>query len=166
MTAAQQDALRGLADIVAAPAVSMRPQTWTWAILAAIIAVLIALALWSWARRRAANRYRVQALAALKSLRADLSTATARSAALSQTAVLLKRTALAAYPRSDVASLSGDRWVQFLRQKAHRVPAEIATLLDDLEYRRSSAFDSISEHDVRATMDAAAQWIRKHHVSA
>ena len=62
----------------------------------------------------------VEALGALAQLRAAVSRSDRRSFVLTETAVLLKRTALAAYPRAQVASLSGQAWMDFLRQSLGR----------------------------------------------
>lgn len=86
--------------------VSMMPQTvaWLWLGLA-VLAGLTVLAWWIWRHWRA-GAYRRAALA-------DLALAGQDPAKL---AAILRRTALAAYPRAQVAGLHGARWLTFLDQ--------------------------------------------------
>ena len=86
------------------PPVPLWPQTagWIWLGLA-LAAVLFWLAR-RWHLRRRANAYRRAALTAL----AEAGDDPARLAAI------LRRTALAAYPRAEVAGLQGEAWLAFL----------------------------------------------------
>ncbi|MDA7963979.1 DUF4381 domain-containing protein [Ruegeria sp.] len=86
------------------PAVSMMPQTWGWAAPALLLVIALAYATWRWRRRYVANAYRRDALAALRAAGSD-------PVAI---AGILRRCALAAFPRMDVASLSGPDWLAFL----------------------------------------------------
>jgi hypothetical protein len=84
--------------------ISLWPQTegWIWFVI-----VLVASAGWlvrRWLLRRRTNAYR---RAALK----EIAAADNDSAALAE---ILRRTALAAFPRADVAALHGERWLDFL----------------------------------------------------
>ncbi|GAB4066823.1 DUF4381 domain-containing protein [Ancylobacter sonchi] len=101
--------LSRLADIVVPPPVAWWPPApgW-WMLLAALLAaglILLVAAVRRWRR----NAYRREALAALDRL--GPATDAAGIAAVS---AVLKRTALAAYPRDQVASLTGRAWVAFL----------------------------------------------------
>ena len=136
------DPLAGLADIVTPPPVSWLPQTWGWAVLGAVLLVLLAWMLWRWRKRREANRYRREALGELERI------------SLNEVPALLKRTALAAWPREQVAALSGAEWVAFLK-----VEGGLADLLNDAEYRSAS----LSNEEIKA---ATRRWIEEHHVSA
>lgn len=80
-----------------------------WWILGAAVLVTSTLVVWAAIRRYRLNAYR---RAALVELAAIGNTADAASAAA--VSVLLKRTALAAYPRAEVASLTGNTWLTFL----------------------------------------------------
>ncbi|MGV6848018.1 MAG: DUF4381 domain-containing protein [Marinibacterium sp.] len=86
------------------PAISMLPQTagWIWLALAVLLAGVWLINRWAAARRRQA--YRRAALHALVAAGDD-------AAAI---AAILRRTALAAYPRSEVAGLTGAAWLDFL----------------------------------------------------
>ena len=91
-------------------AIPMTPQTPGWIALAAVILVIgLVLVRWGVNRHRA-NAYRRAALHELEEARDDPSTV----------AAILRRTAIAAYPREKVASLSGAQWLAFLDRTASR----------------------------------------------
>jgi hypothetical protein len=87
--------------------VAMTPQTPGWIVLGL---AMLGLFLWTaiaLLRHYRSNAYRRAALAELQHLSRD-------GEQPAQIAVLLRRTALAAYPRDQVASLHGDAWLRFL----------------------------------------------------
>ncbi|GHB32654.1 DUF4381 domain-containing protein [Salinicola rhizosphaerae] len=85
------------------------PQTWGWWVAGGI--VLLWLAGWGWHRYRRwrANRYRREALTALNRRLAS-------GEGVVALAEVLRRTALAAFPRTQVASLRGEAWGHFLNR--------------------------------------------------
>jgi Domain of unknown function (DUF4381) len=161
-------ALEKLADIVTPPAVSFVPQTWGWVALAALVLVLAIGGLLHWHRRRQANRYRGEALAELARLERTIAQGTNPGEALAAIPPLLKRVALAAWPRWRVASLAQTRWVDFLGATGGEstLPAPLAKLLNDIEYRSAKELAAISADDVRACVEVAKHWIEAHRVSA
>jgi len=134
--------------------VAWLPQTpgW-WIVLGWLLAVLLLLA-WQFAKRRQRNRYRRDALTELRSIAAQTELGPGESA--QRIAVLLKRTALAAYPRKDVAALYGRDWAQFLKESAGNDPqiAEAADLLAAAAYR--------PDVDGSVLARPARRWIRLH----
>ena len=164
--AAAQQALEGLADIVVPAPVSWMPQTVGWAVLAAALAVAVLVGLWRWRQHALRNRYRAEALAELRRIEALAGDPSRRAVALGLVAVLMKRTALAAYPRTDVARLSGSEWVDFLRHRGPCVSQEAVTLLDDLEYCNKHHLAEMTDSEVGAIVTAARSWIRGHRVPA
>lgn len=162
---ATQDTLRQLADLAVPPPIGWVPQTWGWAMLAGVVIMLAGWLAWRGMKRRAANRYRREALQMLDRLEAGLTDDEQRAAAVLAMAELLKRVALAAWPRAEVATLSGHAWIQFLREHdgASRLPDEFATLLDDLEYRAPTPFQNMDES--RRWAGAVRKWIEGHRVS-
>lgn len=161
-------ALENLADIAIPPPVSWMPQTWGWALLALVAAALLILAVWRWHRRRVANRYRREALADLARIEQALGDVAGRAQALEAMPELLKRVALAAWPRDAVASLSGADWLAFLRKHggAQSFPGQAAKLLDDLEYHSMKTRTSVSESDALMFAASVRRWIEGHVVSA
>jgi hypothetical protein len=160
LDASTRAALQKLADIALPPPVSWWPQTWGWA---GLLGLLLILAAWLTARgvkRYRANRYRRDALAELDRLERMLSDDDLGLAL----PALLKRVALAAWPRAEVAALSGADWVAFLR--AHGGMAgfspDAARLLDDLEYRPKL----LGVDQTHVVAKAVRAWIEGHVVSA
>lgn len=151
-------ALRSLADIVTPPPVSWMPQTWGWVLLAVLAWSLIMLLAWRWLKRWRKNRYRREALRLLRNLDRDQ--------LCDGVPELLKRVALAAWPREHVAHLSGKEWVEFLAAAApgNKVGQQLAALLAEDEYKsgRNPAPPPKLAGDLIAS---AALWIEKHHVS-
>ncbi len=135
--------LDNLRDIVVPePPPLWPPAPGVWVVLIVALAVATALFLW-WRRTRARSAYRRAGLALLKTAR------TTRDVN-----VILKRVALAAFPRSTVASLYGDEWAAFLDGSCRRT--EFLTLGEIDESAEASA-------ELRS---AAGTWIRHHRAPA
>lgn len=131
-----------------APApVSMAPQTAGW--LAIAVAVALALAWLSWRRWRRwrADAYRRAALAELAAVGDDPSAI----------AAIIRRTALAAWPRREVAGLCGTDWLRFLDATggSGAFTAGPGAALATAPYLRSAT----SASGLNAL---AARWIRTH----
>jgi hypothetical protein len=138
--------LDNLRSIVEPPAVSWWPPAPGWWVVAAacgLAALVVAVRRW---RVWRANAYRRAALR-------ELSTATD----VAEIAEILKRTALCAYPRVDVASLSGGAWVTRLEATARQpVPAAVGEALTRGVYGRANTAKTA---DVASF---AGRWIRNH----
>ncbi len=137
--------------LIPAPApapISMWPQTWgSVGVAAVVVAGLAAAAFVAWRHWRA-NSYRRQALAALDRCGTDPA----------QVARILRRTALAAFPRRCVASLQGEEWVTFLRQTAD------LTMFSENTARSLIMAPYATGVDDPTTADMARAWIRTHKV--
>ena len=97
----------GLNDIILPPAPSSWPPS-LWAILLVLLMItLLALAIFAILHYRAQRRVKRAALTQLTQL-------TGESTSLVTLSGLLKQAALAYYPRTQVASLSGQAWLDFL----------------------------------------------------
>jgi hypothetical protein len=168
LDASARAALEKLADIAAPHPVSFVPQTWGWVVLAIFIVLLAVWVLLRWYRHRKANRYRAEALAELASIERAIEGNAAPGAALAAIPPILKRVALAAWPRSRVAALAQSRWVNFVAgaEGEGALPAPLVRLLDDAEYRPPKGFAAVSPEDARACARAARHWIDTHRVSA
>jgi len=149
--AAAPTSLIELIDRLAEPAepapVSMMPQTAGWAVLGVVAALALAWLLVRAVRRWRANAYRRAALDALDQAGDD-------PVAVSE---ILRRAALAAYGRADVASVSGADWLGFLDRTGGGAGfttgpgAAIAVA----PYRTDG-------NSVPGLGDLAARWIRGH----
>ena len=85
-------------------AVSMLPQTTGWIWLGLFVLIGIGIAVWRAIRWRKRTAYRRAALKELDAYSEDPA----------QLASLIRRTALSAYPRTEIASLHGNDWLSFL----------------------------------------------------
>lgn len=148
--------LVGLLDLLHQPVeavpIPWLPQTVGWQIVglwALVVAVLLAVH----ARRRwVRNRYRREALDQL----AGIAKSGDDVDVPGQIALLLKRTALAVYPRAQVASLWGNEWARFLIEssKGDRRVERSARDLAAAAYR-----DDLVGADL---IKPARRWIRVH----
>jgi len=123
--------------------------------------LVLLLALWlivtgfrSWIR----NRYRRDALNELAALKSDQLSSGWRAVPS-----LLKRTALASFPRERVASLSGDEWINFLCStvKKPEMDREAGVLLERAAYESSDFGPS----EIDRIFKASETWIRRHQVN-
>jgi hypothetical protein len=136
--------LSNLKDIVVPPEVPLWPPAPGWWILAvgcvAAGAILVAVVV----DRHRRNAYRRRALLELDHVEAhDIS-------------AVLKRAALVAWPRAEVASLTGEEWRAFLDRSA-RMDAFTRGAGRDLE-----ALTFGGGGDVPGVLAAAKSWIRRH----
>lgn len=131
--------------------VPMTPQTWGWTVLAAALALALAWIAWRAWRRWRADAYRRAALAELAAAGDDPATI----------AGILRRTALAAWPRERVASLTGRDWLAFLDATGGggSFGEGPGALLAEAPYRADAA--------PRPGLGAiAAHWVRRHRAGA
>jgi hypothetical protein len=149
-------ALGDFVEVVAPAGVSWWPQTAGWWWLGAALAFLVARRGWQWLRHWHRNRYRREATALLR----QLAPAAAGGSLVAEVNRLLKLTALAAFPRQQVAQLSGADWVEFLNRQCPAAPFDAAQreLLALAPYR-SGAPD---EDSGRQLLAASLAWVREH----
>ena len=161
-------ALEGLHDIVAPEAVSWAPQTAGWFTLAAGVAALAIWGLWVAYRRHRSNRYRRAALAALAEIEQRVSASdpepAERGRALADLPALLKRTALGAGARRDIASLTGDAWLAYLDAAYGGTGFSDGPgrLLPTLAYASPARWSNLPRADVTALIELTRVWIWRH----
>jgi len=142
--------LEQLHDFYQPPSPSWRPQTVGSYVTLSIVAILlIALFAFLWHRWRR-NRYRREALHELE--KTDVR----------HISELLKRTALSAWPRAEVAALTGPAWLTFLNTSVKPAPFD-STAADQLETMTFSTAEP-SQEDESAIRNAASVWIKHHAV--
>jgi hypothetical protein len=159
--------LRSLKDIALPPPVSWFPQTWGWLVLALILLLAVLLIFLRWLKHYRADRYRREALGDVAELERDIRNPVTRSQAIRSLAEILKRVALAAWPRNEVASLSGEAWTRFIRDRSGGKSGDtLQKMLNDLEYRSDESISALPPDFAEDLIVAARQWIGGHHVSA
>lgn len=128
--------------------VSMAPQTWGWLVLGLIVLALVVLAIARAVRVQRANAYR---RAASQELRAAADDPTAISR-------ILRRAAMVAAPRAEVAALAGDDWLRFLdaHWKRDAFTTGAGRVLAHGAYDGSPADPALTK--------IAQDWLRKHRV--
>tara|TARA_R110002110_G_scaffold406421_1_gene626313 strand:+ start:124998 stop:125471 length:474 start_codon:yes stop_codon:yes gene_type:complete len=150
-----QDPLAALQPLRQPEAISGWPPAPGWWLLALFVAACLALLMWFCVRRYRANAYRRNALQQLQRLHQQYNGGNETQRWMAQINALLKRTALQAYPAQNIASSSGQQWIDFLNDTAPAgspFPAELATA----HYQRDTRID------MEALEQVARAWIRKH----
>jgi hypothetical protein len=149
-TPTKNAALDKLHDYNQPPLPSWTPHTIAWYVLFAIFSFLLVWFIIHAFRKWLANRYRREALRELT------------LASPSQFSALLKRTALAVWPREQVASLSGDTWLNFLNHAANTESFQThpGNRIEELALTTSTT----SSEDEQTLRAIAAHWIRRHRV--
>lgn len=138
---AESHSLDNLRDIVIPEAPSLWPfSTGLWLALIVMAAILIYVALqWYSAHKR--DAYRRAGLSLLDGART-----------VHDVSVILKRVALAAYPREQVAPVYGDQWLKFLDSTCPKC-----------QFTELAGLDDTSEADQRLR-HMASRWIEQHRV--
>jgi hypothetical protein len=158
--------LQNLNDIVLPARVSWWPLAEGWYFVIAALLIVFGWFCYRLLRRWFSNRYRRAALREFRLLEKNIQSAADREASLRQIPALIKRTALAVYPRGQVASLAGSSWHTFLNSKVKNPPftEPVVEILDRVSY---SAGD-LNELDGQAAatlLKATHHWL-KHHQAA
>ena len=144
--------LSRLADIVVPAPVPWWPPAPGWWILGAAALVAGALLTWVAVRRHRRNAYRRAALVELAAI-----DTIANPRGVAAISAVLKRVALVAYPRTEVASLTGAAWLTFLdRTGATR----------DFTGGSMRAVPGAPLGDGTAILVAARRWVKRHRRSA
>ena len=141
--------LQDLNPIIVPEPVGWLPLAPGWIVLGVIFGVLLAVLAWKrWLKWRG-QRYRREALRELGAM-----------PELDRLPGLLKRTALSAWPREEVAALSGPAWHRFLDDSAglETFSDGLGQRLDQLAYGSSK----LAADDEAALRAAARDWLRLH----
>ena len=149
------DPLAALRDIHAPPVPGFWPPAPGWIALAGlgiVVGLLAAAAIARWWR---AGRFRREALASLRSLRARHAAGAPDTEIAMELSALVRRVALARHPREEVAGLAGDRWLAWLESTLPGLGVCARTALLDAPYARRCRFDV-----ARALADCE-RWIRR-----
>jgi len=153
-----------LHDIIAPPPVPFWPPApgWYWLLgfLLVLVLVLVIRALIRWLH----NVYRRDALRELARQEAALADPQRRASAVTNVAGVLKRTAITAFGRESVASLTGPVWSAFLEKTSHRgaaVPRSLIETTERIVYQPDFA-NQLNGDQIRGFTAFAHEWIAHH----
>jgi ABC-type nickel/cobalt efflux system permease component RcnA len=156
----QADPLAGLIDIPLPQEVSLLPQTWPSRVAIVLIVGLAVWAIFRLVHRYRANRYRREALSELDRMRRMPDAPPDRLAA--QLAVLVRRTALAVFPRETIVPLTGTAWLAFLDRSygGDEFSRGAGRWLVSAPYQQTAP----GRDELNALRGLVDRWIRVHHV--
>ena len=156
--------LEHLVDIVVPPPAPWWPPASGWYALVLLVSAAALWCGWRRVRRWRADAYRRAALGSLGHLTDELAGDDTRPRAVRGMAVLLKRTALAAWPRREVAGLTGEPWLSFLQTNHTGSPFPSGPLrrLAGLAHAPDREIRRASEEDIRKMAAAVEDWICRH----
>jgi uncharacterized protein DUF4381 len=165
MAAAPTDptSLQHLYDIITPPPIPWWPPAPGWYVLGGAALVLAAWAGWRGWRYWQAAAYRRAALSELQQLKTRTADNVQRVSALQELPALVKRTALVAFPRQEVASLSSTAWLEFLDRTGHtdaftRGGGQCLPVL----FYDPHAASRLASQDTAELFRVVAHWMRHH----
>lgn len=143
----------GLQELPYPDAIAFTPQTAGWLLVAAL---LVGWLVWlgvRWRRRWKQNEYRRIAVSEIEEIRTSPENA-------AQLAFILRKAALVAYEREDVASLRGTEWVAWLNETAisGQFDEGDSDLLDRLAYSDQVVDPASLNH----LLSASRTWVESH----
>lgn len=155
--------LQNLNAIVLPAPVDWWPLANGWYVVFGIMLIAVSWFGYRSVQRWFANRYRRAALQKLQLLAEDIQSEVNRDSSLRQIPILLKRTALSAYPREQVASLSGKDWFGFLNSNIRNPPFTESSFvtLDKISYT-CGELGEIDTHSITTLLNASKQWLKHH----
>lgn len=146
-------ALGDFNEVVAPPGIDWLPQTPGWYALGTLLGLLLLRRLWRALLHWQRNRYRLEADRRLTRLRLD-------HALPLRVNEILKLSAMEAFSRQQVASLSGPQWPGFLNAMCATPPFDAAAC----EWLAVSVYreDTPDQTEAQQLVAAARRWVREH----
>lgn len=124
-----EHALAQLRDIHLPAPIGLWPLAVGWVVLAALLFLVFFMVTWFAIRHYHAQRGRRQALSVLARYQQENQRQPNSQLSAARVSELLKRVALLYYPRTEVASLQGDAWVDFLNKTANNLDFNTVRIL-------------------------------------
>jgi hypothetical protein len=156
--------LQNLNDILEPAAVGFWPPApGVWLVVALVLLWVIAVVVTLWFRFRQ-NAYRRAGVRELGNIRLRMDTPDGRKSAVQELSALLKRVALTAFPRKEVAALSGDEWLAFLDASSGGgwFSSHPGSLLAETAYRPSNFSMEVSDREINELFHLTEKWIQRH----
>ena len=153
--------IHGIDEIILPEAISWWPSAPGWNVLAVIVFAWLMLRAIRWAKRWWSNRYRRQALQQLEQLQQQ--PGKQLQDVVSVLPYYIKVTALQAYPRQDVASLSGNDWLAFLdaQYSGPSFSEGLGKKLLDVAYLPHEQWQ-LNEEESYTLINMSRRWIAQH----
>lgn len=158
--------LQNLHDIIGASPIPWWPPAPGWYAVGGGLLIGLVWAGWRLRRRWKKNAYRREAVSQLQDLTTRLKQDEQRKPALRALGALVKRTALAVWPRSQIAGLSGDVWLAVLDRSGRTTEfgAGPGQLLAHIAYAPDDALDRITDSEIAALVGVTERWLRIHRI--
>lgn len=159
--------LKGIQEITLPEPISYTPHTIGWLILLIVIVIIALILSYNRYRHWQANRYRTFALERLAEIEQAAQVPETRVRSLIDLPVLIKQTALQAFPRDEIAQLSGQQWLRFLDRSCNtqEFTQGVGQLLPSLAYQSTLALANLSEQRVTNLIGLIRQWITTHQIN-
>jgi hypothetical protein len=151
-------AVRGIAEILPPESVSWLPTTVGWRVLGLVLLVLAVRQSWRGWQHWLRNRYRGAAIRELDKISTESASTNAQLIAIS---LLLKATALQAYPREEIAALTGRDWIEWLNATGGQATfsSESSSLPAEHVYRGQA---EVKDRALASLHDTSRLWIKQH----
>ncbi len=155
--------LHGIEEVHLPDPITWMPQTIGWKVLGLVAVFVLGVMAFRVLRKWWGNRYRREALKQLTVLESSASDWKEVARTLPE---LLKATALQAYSRNEIASLSGRQWLAFLDDHCtgSSFLEKTGQQLIELSYLPDNRW-SLTESNIQALIKDVRYWISNHHVS-
>lgn len=154
-----------LRDIVVPEPVGFWPPAAGVWVLVGVAGCALTLLIWRWYVVWKSGAYRRAALAYLTQIEGQLAAPGKESVALHELSVLLKRVALAAFPRKEVAPFYGENWLRFLDRTCGGCTFMTGPgrLLTEARFAVPSA-SHVNADDCKQLVKLANTWIKGHRI--
>ena len=159
--------LDNLHDIISPTPLAFWPPAPGWYVVAFVTAVAAVWFTVTWYLRWIENRYRREALEELNQIKNSTADASAQGEVLRKLPELVKRTALAAYSRETVASLTGLKWLAFLDKTLSTTEFSNGPgqLLIQISYQSNETLGDLSSTEINTLLTLMRKWIKHHEIS-
>jgi hypothetical protein len=154
--------ISGLEPLIAPEEISAWPPAPGWYLVILLLMLILTYLLIRYIRKRNRNHYRILALKQVADIREEAGH-TPKQEDIQALNQLLKLTALSAFPRADVAALSGRDWQEFLDATCADARLEVNQwnlLVFDILKNPDTV--QISRQEWEILLSFAVGWIRKH----
>lgn len=158
--------LHGIDEIILPADISWWPSTIGWKTLALLLFIFVSYRLFKFGQSWWKNRYRREAIRQLSELQLSTQQQASDNCLLTVIEKLpfyLKTTALQAYPRDQVAQLSGAAWIDFLNLKtgSEHFDPTISDQLLTISYRPKEQWQ-LTEEQCLNLINLTTLWIKRH----